>query len=314
MSEQFSETNIAADTVAAESANTLDASAAADPDKLHVTFFPDCTGSTFTTESIYIWDLRDRICNTAAATKEQLPWLKLATFGDQRSNHNSLRHNANVIAINGVEGDYDGEQIDLATAIARLKAARIRCLVYTSPTHTPAAPRWRVLAPTSRALAPAERSKLVARLNGVLGGIPANESFTLSQSYYYGKLNGNAHHRCDYYGNDYIDQRPDLDTEAMAPARRTRIDQLALTDVSGVQPDLPITSLDDARLGLPPDVRHMIMTATPPKDAPHLKGGKGHCRVIGHLVRCGLSNAQIKQVYLLGKIKIWPHDKVAARL
>jgi hypothetical protein len=298
--EQQNETANRADT------NTLGASAAADPDKLHVTFFPDDTGSTFTTESIHIWDLRDRICNTAAATKEQLPWLKLATFGDVRSAKNSLRHNANVIAINGVEGDYDGEQIDLATAIARLKAARIRFLGYTSPSHTPAAPRWRVLAPTSHALAPAERSKLVARLNGVLGGILANESFTLSQSFYYGKLNGNGQHRCDYYLGDFIDERPDLDSGAAYKQTRSRVANGPLTDVPGVEPDLPITRLDDARLGLPPNVRHMIMTATPPKDAPHFKGGRGHCRVIGHLVRRGLSNAQIKQVYLLGSIKNGP--------
>jgi hypothetical protein len=279
---------------------------AADPDILHVTFFPDGSGSTFTTESIYVWDLRDRICNTAAATKQQLPWLKLATFGDLRSDKNSLRHNANVIAINGIEGDYDGEQINLATAVARLKAARIRCLVYTSPSHTPAAPRWRVIAPTSRALAPTERSKLVARLNGVLGGILANESFTLSQSYYYGKLNGNGQHRCDYYVGDFIDQRADLDNGAAYKKTRSGVANGPLTDVPGVQPDLPITSLDDVRLSLPPSVRHMVMTGTPPKDAPHLKGGRGHCRVIGHLVRRGLSNVQIKQVYLLGPIKNGP--------
>ena len=277
-----------------------------DPDKLHVTFFPDETGSTLTTESIYIWDLRDRICNTAAATKDQLPWLKLATFGDQRSEHDSLRHNANVTAINGVEGDYDGEQVGLTTAITRLKAARIHFLVYTSPSHTPTAPRWRVLAPTSRPLPPEERSKLVARLNGVLGGILSGESFTLSQSYYYGKLNGNGQHRCDYYGGDFIDQRPDLDGGAAYKQTRNRVANGPLTDVPGVQPDLPIASLDDARLRLPPDVRHMITTATPPKNTPHLKGGRGHCRVIGHLVRRGLSNAQIKEVYLLGPIKNGP--------
>jgi hypothetical protein len=285
------------------------ASAAADPDKLHVTFFPDSTGSSFTTENIYIWDLRDLICNTAAATKEQLPWLKLATFGDQRSDKNSLRHNDNIIAINGVEGDYDGEQVALASAVKRLKAAHIRCLVYTSPRHTSAAPRWRVLAPTSCALAPEERSKLMARLNGVLGGILSNESFTLSQSYYYGKLIGNGQHRCDYYGGDFIDERPDLDGGAAYKKTRSRVANGPLKDVPGVQPDLPITSLDDARLDLPPDVRHMIATATPPKNAPHLKGGKGHCRVVGHLVRRGLNNAQIKQVYLLGEIKIGPMTK-----
>jgi hypothetical protein len=175
--------------------------------KLQVTIFPDEAALSFTTESFYLWDLRDRILTTVASSKAQLPWLKLAEFGDKKTDKGCLRHNANVHAISGVEGDYDGGQVDYTTAIARLRQAGICFLIYTSPSHTLAAPRWRVLAPTSQALAPSERSALLARLNGVLGGILAGESFTLSQSYYFGKVAGNAHHRCDYYVGDYIDQR-----------------------------------------------------------------------------------------------------------
>jgi hypothetical protein len=277
--------------IATETSEPVDASATApaDLDKLYVTFFPDVSGSTFTTESIFIWDLRDRILTTAAASKEQLGLLKLATFGDKRSDGGSLRNNANVVEINGVEVDYDGGVVDYDTAATCLRRVRIHFLIYTSPSHTPAAPRWRVLAPTSRSLPPEERSKLVARLNGVLGGVLAGESFTLSQSFYYGKVDGNAHHRCDYYlNNNYIDEVADLDTGAVYKQTRSRAAG-PLTDVPGVQSDLPITNLDDARLGLPADVRHMIVTATPPEGAQHLAGGKGHCRVIGHLIRCGLS-------------------------
>ena len=38
---------------------------------------------------------------------------------------------------------------------------------------------------------------MVARLNGVLGGILSAESFTLSQSYYYGSINHNPAHAPD---------------------------------------------------------------------------------------------------------------------
>src|SRR5437762_687919 len=43
--------------------------------------------------------------------KAACPLIKLATFGDQRSDRGSLRHDANVVAVTGVEGDYDGEKI-----------------------------------------------------------------------------------------------------------------------------------------------------------------------------------------------------------
>jgi Family of unknown function (DUF5906) len=274
--------------------------------KLQVTIFADEAALSFTTKNISLWDLRDHILTTAAGHKAQLPWLKLAEFGDIKTYKGCLRHNANVIAINGVEGDYDGGAMGYDAAIALLKQAGICFLIYTSPSHTPDVPRWRVLAPTSTALAPSEHDKLVARLNGVLGGILANESFTLSQSYYYGKVTGNTHHRCDYCVGDYIDQRQDLDAGVRYRAARSRIDNIELTDVPGVGPEEPITSLDDVRLNLWPDLRHMIVTATPPPTAPRLKGGRGHCYVVYWLVKRGLSNAQIKQAYLLGRIKDGP--------
>ena len=43
-----------------------------------------------------------------------LPWLKLAPFGDMRRAKGSLRHDANVLAITGVEADYDGGNMPFA--------------------------------------------------------------------------------------------------------------------------------------------------------------------------------------------------------
>jgi len=164
-----------------------------------------------------------------------------------------------------------------------------------------------VLCLTSCELAPTERSKLVARVNGLFGGIFAPESFTLSQAYYYGtRTGGNPSHRCQYFSGDFIDERPDLDDGAIYKKSKARIDRLQLTDVAGVRPDEPITTLADNRLRLPPDVRHMIINGSPPNDMQHLKGGRGHCRVVGSLVALGLNNAQIKAVYRLGRIAHGP--------
>ncbi len=125
------------------------------------------------------------------ASKSVCPWLKLARFGSARSiKGGSLRNNSNVREITGVEGDYDGEAMSPEHALTLLERAGLRAAVYTSPSHTDEKPRWRVIAPFSRALPPSERSHMLARINGALGGVLTDESFTLSQSYYYGAVTG----------------------------------------------------------------------------------------------------------------------------
>ena len=123
-------------------------------------------------------------------TKAACPWLKLATFGNARSSKGSLRHDGNVLQISGIEGDYDGEVMQPEEALRRLEAAHVRCAIYTSPSHTALKPRWRVLAPCSGPLPAGARAALLARINGVLGGVLSGESFTLSQAYYFGQVAG----------------------------------------------------------------------------------------------------------------------------
>jgi hypothetical protein len=119
--------------------------------------------------------------------KEEQPLISLCRYGDLRTDKGSYRHAANVVECYGIEGDYDKEQISLEAARVLLEKAGIRAILYSSWSSTPAKPRWRVLCPLSKAYPPAERQRLMARLNGVLGGILAGESFTLSQSYFYGR-------------------------------------------------------------------------------------------------------------------------------
>ena len=51
---------------------------------------------------------------------------------------------------------------------------------------------------------------LVARLNGILGGVLARESFTLSQAFYYGSVDSNPNHQVEVLDGDFIDLRDDL--------------------------------------------------------------------------------------------------------
>jgi hypothetical protein len=145
-----------------------------------ITFFADVAASALEAKDITPWDLRALILNTTANVKADLPLLKLAHFGDQRSDKNSLRHDGNVTAITGIEADYDGERIKFDTATATLKKARLQALIYTSPRNTLEKPRWRILCPTLHELPPDQRSKLMARLNGLFGDIFGPESFALA--------------------------------------------------------------------------------------------------------------------------------------
>ncbi|MFT4149483.1 MAG: AAA family ATPase [Paracoccaceae bacterium] len=157
---------------------------------LAVSMFADVKAQRIEPNHLTLRQLQDRLTRTAARDKAALPLVKLATFGNVRTIHNSLRHDANLLRVSGVEGDYDAGAVSPQEAAERLHQAGIAALIYTTPSHTAEAPRWRVLAPLVQPVAPAEREALCARLNGALGGILATESFTPSQSYYFGAVKG----------------------------------------------------------------------------------------------------------------------------
>lgn len=159
--------------------------------QLSYTTFPDRFGRTKTEKSTTWGELvRLLLDPPRAKSKAACPFIKLARFGSDKTGHGCLRHNANMLAISGVEGDYDGGEVSVDAAADLLAALGIEALFYTSGSHTAAAPRWRVLAPLSREHEPKERARLLAVLNGALGGILAGESFTDSQSYYFGRIDG----------------------------------------------------------------------------------------------------------------------------
>jgi hypothetical protein len=187
-----------------------------------VTFLRDRSGAALHTKELTLPALRDLILSTTAGAKEALPWLKLARFGDKRSDKGSLRHDANVLKITGVELDYDGKLMPFEEAVAITEKAGLNALLYTSPSYTSAAPKWRILLPTTGELEAKERTKLAERVNGLFDGGFSTESFTLSQGYFFGSVNGNPEHRAVIVEGKAIDERADLDAGALGKKKKAK--------------------------------------------------------------------------------------------
>lgn len=121
-----------------------------------------------------------------ATVKEDCKLIKLATFGAKRTDKGCLRSDANVVEITGIEGDYDDGVMTPEQAVEKLEAYNLRATIAPTFTAGPDNPRWRVLTPLGAPVSPDERLRYVEALNGMLGGVLASESATLSQSYFIG--------------------------------------------------------------------------------------------------------------------------------
>jgi hypothetical protein len=176
------------------------------------TLFPDVTPVTKTERADVPWEeLIERIRQAPTyINKAACPLISLGEYGETRTDKECLRHAANVQRVFGVELDYDGEQMPIEEAAAILQRATICSVLYTSPSHTAEKPRWRALLPLSEPALPDKRREYVGRANRLLGGIASRESFTLSQSFYLGRVRGADYVVIDTTGR-YIDCAFDID-------------------------------------------------------------------------------------------------------
>ena len=72
----------------------------------------------------------------AAPTKEACRLIKLSTFGEVPYDEKGcLRHDANLLEIHGIEGDYDDEKVSVEDALRMLQVNRIEAFIYTSASH-----------------------------------------------------------------------------------------------------------------------------------------------------------------------------------
>ncbi len=117
--------------------------------------------------------------------KNACPLVKVGAFRD-----NSRARGSKLLHVTALMGDYDAEQVTPQEALAMLAEWGIEGLVYTSASHHPERPRWRVVVPLSRRVEEKDYHHLMSLLNGVLGGILAPESWHWARSYYCGRVEG----------------------------------------------------------------------------------------------------------------------------
>jgi hypothetical protein len=176
-----------------------------------VTRFPNAAALRKRTREMSMRELRDEIRDTAADDKARLPWFKLGRFGGDRTDKGCLRSDANVEAVTGLEADYDGEAITINEAASRLREARVAALLYSTPSSTAERPRWRAFLPFADEHRPEARTGFMERLNAIFEGEIDGASFTLSQSYYGGNVEGRPPIMTRLVDGDFIDMVRGLD-------------------------------------------------------------------------------------------------------
>lgn len=171
------------------------------------TIFPNLSGAVARQVKGTWQSLEEQAMDPAShATKQAMPLLKLATFGDSRSANGSLRHTNNMQQVFGLEVEHDAGEMSPGVAAKLLADSGITAVVYTTPSHTPERPRWRALLPLSSPCAVGDRHKHVGMVNAILNGALAPESFTAAQSFYFGKVENKPYEAIPVRGGRCIDE------------------------------------------------------------------------------------------------------------
>jgi hypothetical protein len=182
------------------------------------TLFPDKLGFDAHTQDATAEELAEFIKTTTRDVRDMLPLFKFAEFGEKRSEKGCLRNDENVTEITGIEADYDDGLTSIEEAVEIARQAGLNCIIYTSPSHTAQRPRWRLLAAFSKGYPPGDRDRFFARLAGLYaqhGIVFDHASWTLSQGYFVGRVDGNAVPLVTIVEGTCIDLRDDLDAGAI---------------------------------------------------------------------------------------------------
>lgn len=152
-----------------------------------ITVWPNIKTTKGTRRSIDWVDLVDLLTDKAdvVPTKMQQKLFKGCSMaGDNRKSGAVCETHSFIV------GDYDEGLIQVDEAKNRLEELDMQGLVYTTASHKPEAPHWRVVVPLAF---PVQHSTdafetLVGRLNAALGGCLAPESYRPSQAWYFGRV------------------------------------------------------------------------------------------------------------------------------
>lgn len=210
------------------------------------TIFPSMAAQTCEVREFTLETLAEFVASQHAYEKSLLPWIKLAKFGEKRSAHGSLRHESNMTVLTGVVADYDGEQIAVSEAAFRLQHNNILGLIYSSPSHHPDRPRWRVVCPLTIPHPLGAHDMLMDRLNGIMGGCLAPESWVLAQCYYAGQVNGGAPVETEIVHGETLDNSYHLDAIAIPRPEGKRTHNAGDVNIGGAE----IHTVQKGSLGL----------------------------------------------------------------
>jgi hypothetical protein len=220
---------------------------------LSLTIFPDSYAKTKKETHLSFGELIVMLENMPTVkNKEDCIYIKLAEFGDTKTPKKCLRHDKNVVSVSGCEIDYDAGVMTVDEAAKIFEANDIESFIYTSASHTKEKPRWRALFPFSEDITGTTeemkkgRARMVRRIDNLLGGLAANESYTLSQSFYFGVVRAKEEAGLfDMYHSkgrtiDQCDGLPDEIPNSKAPSKTAASanPQIAgvLDNLSGVEP------------------------------------------------------------------------------
>jgi RecA-family ATPase len=220
---------------------------------LSLTIFPDSYAKTKKETHLSFGELIIMLENMPTVkNKEDCIYIKLAEFGDTKTPKKCLRYDKNVVSVSGCEIDYDAGVMTVDEAAKIFEANDIESFIYTSASHTKEKPRWRALFPFSEDITGTTeemkkgRARMVRRVDNLLGGLAANESYTLSQSFYFGVVGAKEeaglfdmyHSKGRYI--DQCDELPDEIPNSKAPSKTAApvSPQIAgvLDNLSGVEP------------------------------------------------------------------------------
>jgi putative DNA primase/helicase len=210
-----------------------------DPERLiTVTKFPDRYALSKTELTLpFPEGLVQLIETETASSKARLPLLKLGAFSGVPTGAGCLRYDAGMLRLSGGEAEHDAGKVSIAEVVLRLQRARLKALVYPSPSHTPEKPKWRVLTPYARDFAGDEamlreyRNKMLNRLNGVLDGMLTGECWALSQIFYFGGVGKLI--KATIVEGDWVDERDDLDAGRSVTNHGSRNGKQPLGDDEG---------------------------------------------------------------------------------
>jgi predicted P-loop ATPase len=182
------------------------------PDLL-VTTWDGLSATGYEAEAFSIEQLGEIAKTERAPTKEQLRLITCGRFGSQRTAKGSYRSDDNMLAFTAVTGDVDGGTLSFQEAVTRLNARGLAFVAHTTGRHKPGVEeRYRIYCPCSQELPLSEHSRMTDRLNGVLGGDLAGESWTVSQAWYIGQVDGIPRDFAVGLGEESIDEAEELDS------------------------------------------------------------------------------------------------------